>query len=288
MKACTGALAAYLDAMRARPDAPVFFAEVFTFALRSGDVYRFTNADVDVSYLGNTFSANGPLIDGLKMHSTIGLNVDEQEMTLALSDDTAGPDFIGMLGDGAFDNCRLRRERVFFYDRVGGDVAGGVILFEGRFSRSEDIGRVDAKVTVSDDLVGLQMQMPRNSYQATCNRSLYDAGCGLDPNDFTTLSAAGAGSTQRTLATAAALFSHIGGYVEFTGGANLGVRATIKNVRAGLNLTLSYPLPEPVTAGDTFKIVLGCDHTLPTCAGTFNNRARFRGFPYVPPPQYAQ
>lgn len=288
MKACTGSLAAYLAAMRARPDAPIFFAECFTFTLQSGDVLRYTNADVDIDYLGETFSADGPLIDGIKSHSTIGVNVDEQEMTIACAVVLSDASIIDMLRAGAFDLCRIRRERVYFSDYVGGAAVGGVVLFEGRFARIEDIGQLDAKVTIADDLVDLQAQMPRNSYQATCNRALYDEGCGLDPADFTTLATLGAGSTDRTLATPAALFAQIGGYVEFTSGQNMGVRATIKNVRVGTNLTLSYPLPYPVAVGDAFKIVLGCDHTLPTCAGTFNNRARFRGFPFVPPPQYAQ
>ncbi|MFT4097058.1 MAG: DUF2163 domain-containing protein [Rhodoblastus sp.] len=290
MKAFTGTLGAYLADMQGRPDATLHVAECFTFTLRSGNVLRFTNADVAIVYLGNTFACDGPLIDGLKYHATVGVNVDEQQMTVAARPgyQLAGAAFVGMLEDGAFDLCRFRRERVFFRDHVGGEVVGGVVLFEGRFARIEDIGEIDARITVADDLVDLEAQMPRNSYQATCNRALYDSGCGLKAQDFTTAALAGEGSTQLTLHTPAALFAQIGGYVEFTGGANAGVRATIKNVRVGREITLVFPLPDAVATGDAFNIVLGCDRTLPTCAGTFNNRARFRGFPFVPPMQYAQ
>ena len=44
---------------------------------------------------------------------------------------------------------------------------------------------------------------------------------------------------------------------------------------------------EPVTVGDGFELLPGCDHTLATCQGTFNNLSRFGGFPYIPPPELA-
>ncbi len=293
MKAFTGDLRAFFDELRADPDAMAAKAECFTFTLEGGRVLRYTNADIDIDYGGHTFRADGPKLDGMKYHATLGLNVDEQELTVSC-DPAFAPwpgataSFIDMLKVGVFDLCRFRREAVFFSDFIGGHLRGGVILFEGYLSRTEDAGATRATVTVSDDLVILQNQMPRNSYCVTCNHALYGDGCGLDPADFTTLASVGAGSTDRTLVTPLALFQHVGGYVEFTTGANAGLRATIKNVRVGQNLTLSYPLLYPNAVGDQFKLVDGCDHTLPTCAGHFDNRANFRGFPFVPPMQYAQ
>ncbi len=47
------------------------------------------------------------------------------------------------------------------------------------------------------------------------------------------------------------------------------------------------PLQSAPSAGDTFTVYYGCDHTPGTCQSKFNNLANFRGFPYVPPPQMA-
>jgi hypothetical protein len=44
-------------------------------------------------------------------------------------------------------------------------------------------------------------------------------------------------------------------------------------------------LPNAPCVGDAFTAAQGCDHTLATCQSKFANQARFRGFPYVPPPQ---
>ena len=290
MKACDPGLAAYLAALRATPDAVVLYAECYTFTLLDGVVLRYTSADIDIVYGAHVFSASGPLIEGLRYRSTIGVNVDSQDVTISVGPDVlvGGAPFMTALADGAFDDCRIQRDRVFFADEIGGTLVGGVTLFKGRFVSIDEAGRASAQVTIADDLILLANQMPRNGYFVTCNHVLYDAGCGLNAESFKTATTAGAGSTDRTLLTAAALFAQIGGMIVFTSGVNAGVSATIKNAVVGQSLTLSYPLPQAPAAGDAFSIYLGCDHTLPTCASTFANQARFRGFPFVPPPQYAQ
>src|SRR5688572_32551951 len=47
------------------------------------------------------------------------------------------------------------------------------------------------------------------------------------------------------------------------------------------------PWLSPVAVGDTFRLLPGCDHTTATCNATFQNLARFGGFPYIPPPEAA-
>jgi len=48
-----------------------------------------------------------------------------------------------------------------------------------------------------------------------------------------------------------------------------------------------YPLPFAPAFGDAFTVYAGCDRTLATCQGRFNNKANFRGFPFVPPAETA-
>ena len=83
MKSTTAAVTTLLNAARAAPDAPIAFAECFTFIATSGAVYTWTNVDYPVTYNGHIFLANGPLVQGLKYKGSVGLEVDKQQITIA-------------------------------------------------------------------------------------------------------------------------------------------------------------------------------------------------------------
>lgn len=290
MKIATPELVAFLAEKRAAGDSYVAMADCFTFTLLDGTMLRYTDADVDVTYLDQTYSSSGPVIQGMRYKATVGLDVDEQTLEFAATPDilVKGIPFMRALANGVFDLCEIQRDRVFFREGVESTVVGGVLLFHGRFLKIEDVGRLDAKVTVADDTIVLANQMPRNVYSATCNHSLYDSGCGLDAEAFATTSTVGSGSTDRTIKTSAAAIYHLGGFLQFTSGSLVGVASTVKNVNVGVDITLAYPLNSAPAVGDGFKVYRGCDHTAATCKARFNNIQNFRGFPFIPPPQYAQ
>ena len=87
--------------------------------------------------------------------------------------------------------------------------------------------------------------------------------------------------------TAAVPAVYLEGTVTGASGANLGYTRTIANLGNGSQLGLLQPFLYPVAAGDSFTILPGCDHTTATCENSFNNLARFGGFPYIPPPEFA-
>lgn len=290
MKTASPALIAFFAEKRAAHDSTIAWADCFTFTMLDGTTLRYTDADVDVVYSGNTFKSDGPIIEGMKYKAAVGLDVDKQELSITATPNVLvkGTPFMRAFANGAFDLCEFQRDRVFFQDGIGSAVVGGVLLFHGRFLELQDVGRFSALATVADDTIVLGNQMPRNSYSATCNHSLYDAGCALNAESFATATTVGAGSTDRTLKTSAATIGHLGGFVRFTSGAFAGATATVKNVNVGVDVTLMFPLTAAPATGDGFKIYQGCDHTAATCKAKFNNIAKFRGFPFVPPPQYAQ
>ena len=290
MKPASPALTAYLNAARTNPDAPMICADAFQFTLRSGIVLGYTNSDVTFTYSGTTYLGNSILIDGLKYKAAVGLEVDQQQITVAaLSTNTiaAGAPFLQALRDGAFDGTEVVRYRVFFSDHVGGTQVGGVLLFKGRLGVIDEIGRTSAKLTVNSDLVLLDIDMPRNVYQPTCLHTLYDAGCTLTKAAFGTNGAVGAGSTATLINWSGASLNFQQGSITFTSGVNAGVTATVMSAVAGVSMTLGYPLQSVPAAGDAFTVYFGCDHTLATCTGKFGNQANHRSFPFVPPPQMA-
>ena len=288
MKSASPALIAFLNAARAAPDAPIAFADCFTFILATGLTLTYTNVDQPVSYNGAVFAANGPLVQGLKYRCSVGLDVDKQQITIAArsTDLVGGAMFLAALCDGAFDGCLVQRDRVFM-SALGQPPVGGVTLFHGRLSTVDQVGRTSAKVTVASDLVLLDMDMPRNLYAPTCLHTLYDSGCGVPRGTYATNGTVAAGSTTSLINFSSALAMHAQGSIVFSSGANANLRSTVKSAVAGASLTLMYPLPSPPAVGDAFTVYAGCDHTSATCQTRFNNLANFRGFPYVPPPQVA-
>jgi uncharacterized phage protein (TIGR02218 family) len=288
MKTASAALIAFLNAARANPDAPIAFADYFTFTLATGTVLAYANVDQPVVYNGLTFRADGPLVQGLKYKASVGLEVDKQQIVIAArpTDLVAGAPFLNALRDGAFDGATVQRDRVFM-TALETTPIGGVTLFHGRVSTVDQVGRTSATITVASDLVVLDYDMPRNLYSPTCLHTLYDSGCGVPRGTYAANGTVGAGSTATLIAFSGALASHAQGSIVFTSGVNANVRATVKSAVAGASLSLIYPLPSPPATGDAFTVYAGCDHTQATCSSRFANLAAFRGFPFVPPPQIA-
>jgi uncharacterized phage protein (TIGR02218 family) len=288
MKSTTSPVLAAIAAARGAVDAPLSFAECFTFTLATGTALTWTNVDEPVTYNGATFSSTGPLVQGLKYKASVGLEVDKQQITISArpTDLIAGNPALQAIREGAFDGATVQRDRVFL-TAIGGSVIGGVTLFHGRVSTVDNVGRTSAQLTVASDLVILDYDMPRNLYAATCSHTLYDSGCGVIRGTYSATGTVGVGSTATSILTGAAAAGHAQGSIVFTSGANANLRATVKSVSPGYSLTLMYPLPETPASGDGFTVAFGCDHTRGTCQSKFANLANFRGFPFVPPPQIA-
>jgi uncharacterized phage protein (TIGR02218 family) len=291
MKAASTAVINYLNALRADPDAQAFMADCYTFTLRTGLILTYTNADVSIILNGYTYLANSILVDGLRYKCAVGLEVDQQKITISArsSDTVGGVPFLEALGNGVLDGCEIQRERAFLNSWSSVDTAnpiGSVILFKGRIGNVDSIGRTTAEITINSDLVLLDLQMPRNIYSPACQHVLYDTGCTLIKSAFGTAGTVGAGSTFSLINWSGASTNFIQGTILFSSGVNNGVSANVKSAIAGVSLILSYPLLQTPKSGDFFTAYFGCDHTQSTCKNRFNNLQNFRGFPYVPAPTF--
>jgi uncharacterized phage protein (TIGR02218 family) len=289
MRSTSTALRNYLNAVRADPDAQTFMADCFTFTLITGLILTFTNADVPITLNGYVYAANSILVDGLRFKCAAGLEVDQQQITIAaLSGDTVGGvPFLQALRNGVFDGCYIQRDRAFLNSWSLADCAnpiGSVTLFKGRVGMIDSVGRTSAQVTVNSDLVLLDLLMPRNVYSPACQHVLYDSGCSLIKSAFGTNGTVGTGSTNSIINWSGASANYNQGTLTFSSGANSGISANVKSTVAGISLTLMYPLLNTPATGDAFTVYWGCDHTQTTCTNKFNNVANFRGFPYIPPP----
>jgi uncharacterized phage protein (TIGR02218 family) len=260
----------------------ILMADLLTITLVDGTIVRLTSADMDIISGGNTFTSKGTRG---KTKTMIGTQVDTLDLSL-FGDSTkliGGYPVVQAAQLGVLDGAYVTLERAMM--PTWGDTSAGTIKrFAGRVADVQT-GRTEAKVTVNSDLELLNVQFPRNLYQAGCIHTLYDAGCTISRAAKKLSLTANAGTktafTSTGTAQAASYFDL--GYVTFTSGLNNGLTRTVKSY-APNSWTLMNALPNPVGAGDTFDSYPGCDKTQGTCSGKFANLANFRGFPYIPSP----
>jgi hypothetical protein len=194
-------LISHLNALRAEPDALATIADCYTFTLRTGLILTYTDADVAITLNGYRYLASSVLVSGLKFKCSIGLAVDQQQITVSAkpADTVNGVPFLQALAQGVFDGCQIQRERVFLNSWSADDTenpVGSVMLFKGRIGTVDSIGRTSAQITVNSDLVLLDLKMPRNVYSPACQHVLFDSGCGLVKSAFGTSGTVGIGSTE--------------------------------------------------------------------------------------------
>lgn len=277
-------------------------AELYTFTLRDGTKAYYTDLDVDILLSGVIFRANSIRIENLKYKLEIGWSVDEQEVVIsAFPDDLlAAANFFTALQEGLLDGAYLTRERAFWVaHRLGGAAQRDLsqspidrhILFTGRVSTIEKVGRTSATFKVKSPMSLLDIDMPRNTYQPACQWMLYDAGCTVDRASHTATYTVV--SADHKAIVVSAISPETGGdgqpnYKQgrllFTSGVNSGIQTMISN-NSAIAFDLQYPLLVPPSPGDTFKASAGCAKTGRggACELKFANLHNFRGFSRVPP-----
>ena len=198
-----------------------------------------------------------------------------------------GVPLLAFIRASGFDGARVRLDRAYL-PNWSAPVVGLINKFQGRVTSIKNISRTEATVTVSSDLVLLNVGASTDYYQAPCLNSLYDGACTVNKAAFTTTAAVAGTPTVSAFDSGltAADDYYTQGQITFTSGANAGVTRTVKSyAQASGAITLVLPLPAQPAAGDAFTIAAGCDLTMATCSGRFNNLIHFRGQPFTPPPE---
>lgn len=263
-------------------------ADLYTITTIQGIEYRYTSYDVNLTVQGKEFRADGPVIsrDGISL--SLGIEVDNLSITIETNESTKFGDVpvAQAFHNGILDGARFKLERIFMDMHTPTDTsAGTLVLFEGRIVEPE-LDRYEINASVVSDVDNLKLQMPRNLYTPGCLNTLFDSACGLLNADFAINTTIGANSTPNRilceLSQPQGWFTQ--GVVEFLEGVNIGIKRTVRLHEAG-SLLLTLPLLEMPEIGEAIRVYPGCDKRLDTCTNRFNNRARFRGAPFVPVPE---
>ncbi len=270
-------------------------ADLYSFTLQGGGVYRYSggaSAIVD-PVSGRTFTL-GPKFERSRIRLVLGVEVDELDVKIY-------PEPTDLLGStpwlqaawlGQLDGALLELERAFMQTPTSGSAAGymvigTVVLFAGRVS-DIDASRTGLNLKCRSHLELLNIQMPRRLWQASCTHIFGDAMCQFDRTSLATDFACADGSSATVILGApATAVPYTQGSIFGLSGANSGETRTIAEFASGQSVTVKLAFLNAPLAGDTFRLLPGCDHSLATCTNIFANQVHFGGMPFIPAPENA-
>jgi uncharacterized phage protein (TIGR02218 family) len=245
----------------------------------------FTDHDEDLVVDGVTCSAESGAT-GTAVEQGTGLSADSLEIVGAL---TSGRLAESELARGLFDGAAVAVWRV---DWANPD--DRVLILSGTVG---EVSRGPTAFTAEVRGLADRLNQPRGRvYQRSCDALLGDARCGVDAG-AAAIRGAGTVATVRSArsVTASGLAAYVSRWFEagrlvWTSGANAGAAVEVRahGLAGGLaSLDLWEPMPAPISPGDTFQVVAGCDKSLASCRDKFANVLNFRGFPDLPGNDYA-
>lgn len=253
------------------------------WALRRTDGVElgFTDHDADLEFAGVRFRAGAGLSASALAHST-GLAVDNTEASGALCD--SGLSEADILA-GRYDGAELRIWQVNW-----ADVAQRRLIFRGTLG---EITRVGAAFRAELRGLAEALGQPQGRiYQPDCTAVLGDAQCRFDVTapGFTALQPVETVEDRRVFR-----FAQLAGFedrwfetghLQVQDGPAAGLGGVIKNDRLAVDgarrIELWQALAAPLRAGDTLRLIAGCDKRASTCRLKFGNLVNFRGFPFIP------
>ena len=246
---------------------------------RDGRVLGFTDHDNALRFDGITFAATSGL-SARALASTSGLSVNNTEAMGVLSSDAITEADIAA---GRYDGAEVHIWQVRW-----DDVAQRKLIFRGNLG---EITR--AQGGFQAELHGLteRLNQPQGrTYLKSCNAVLGDGRCKVTTNapafslthtltedsDGQRISLTGVTGYQ------AGWFTH--GQVQVQSGAAGGLSAMIKadEGETARLITLWSPIGAALRAGDTIRLIAGCDKAAETCRVKFSNFLNYRGFPDIP------
>jgi hypothetical protein len=267
-------------------------ANLFTFSLLSGPVYRFTDWRRPVTpgvfgvSVGQTFLSGPPRFQ----RGTLMVERGTAVSTLKITMQEANAAFITLLVQKFFNRALFTMDRCFA-SAPGQPWTSAYNRFTGRVNAVDEITNTSTSITVKSMMDDLDNDYPRSVLQADCDATLFDVRCGLSAAAYRVSGTVAAGSTKNTLLSgltqADVFFTQ--GVITFTSGLMNGLNYMVKNYAGGI-VTPAMPFLVAPAAGTTFTITPGCDKTLATCISKYGyvpsteHAPFFRGAPYVPDP----
>lgn len=256
---------------------------------RDGIVFRFTDHDQDIVYLGNTYEAAFGY-NRSAVQTSHDFSVDNLVMTGFYDGSRVT---VEDLRAGLFDFADVRIFMLNWADLTMGDIK----IKRGYLG---DVTSTPSGI-FETQLNGLNQILTNNVgdlFTPTCRVDLGSSGFRKCNKNLTDMTVTGAVSS---LYNTRQFFSTINGGVPafavdnwytlgvltWTSGLNIGRNIEIKGwSQANAGILLYLPMQEPVQVGDTFSMYPGCNKHVAHCRDKFNNIVNMQAEPYVPGSDY--
>ncbi len=245
-----------------------------------GQVYGFTDHDMELSFDGLTFRASTGLT-ATAIEQATGLSIDNSEAMGALSDAAVREEDIEA---GRFDGAEVRAWLVNW-----AAPEQRMLQFRGSIGELRRAGGA-----FHAELRGLTDMLNRplgRVYQKPCTAVLGDKSCKFDLNtpdywaeaEIVTMTGGSVLLVRGAEAPDAAWFER--GRLDVVSGQAEGLWASIKQdgqVEGGRNITLWSGISGGLAVGDRVRLTAGCNKSMGVCRKKFNNIINFQGFPDLP------
>lgn len=242
--------------------------ELYEF-LYGATAYRYTSADGDVVYGGNTYSAV-PIargaVEATNEVARLALEITcTRELPVLEPFAVSPPEEVVLI--------TLRRLHA-------GD-GEAIIMWMGRVL-NVTLNNAAAEIHCESVYTSLKRVGLRRLYQKSCPHVVYGTGCGLARATYkATKTVSTVVGTTITVGSIGAVDGYYaGGYLEWSSG-GVSHRRSIHSQTGGA-VVIGFPIPG-MAASDSVDLYPGCDHTLSTCNGKFGNSLNYGGMPYFPP-----
>lgn len=246
---------------------------LFRLTRTDGKVFGFTSHDRNISFGGVTYSAGtGYTRTAISGDSSLSSDSVDIEGVLDLSG-ISEEDILA----GLWDHARLDMLLIDWADQ-----SEAVTLKTGW------IGEVSpGSTSFKAELMSLTSALAQNITELTsptCRATLGDTRCTKSLAAFTFAGTVTNVTDRRVFACNLTNADNyfVGGNLTWLTGTNAGLEMEIKTSLASGAFSLFLPMSYDIAAGDTFSSVIGCNKTIATCAGTFDNGVNFQGEPYLP------
>lgn len=245
-----------------------FPVELFEF-LVDGATYRYAHHDDDVELLDDTFWESGMVH---RSQFSKGAEVEQASITLTVN---SGLPMLQIFSDGIPESSvQLTVFRVHLTDP---DLEPWVVWIGEVTSLKRKSRQIQLKCDPPEALlrsVGL-----RRRYQSSCPYPLYGNGCLVNREDFTVTATvvSVSGTTIRVNVPDCSIY--IGGIMTFTDTLISRYRHIVSG--SGDSIVVTRPVSW-LMANNEVDLARGCNKTLATCRGVFNNLYRYGGLPHIP------
>lgn len=240
-----------------------------------------TDHDVDIGIDTILFEANGGF-EASRLETRTGLAPGGGEIAGLITSERIRADDIAA---GLYDGAEVRSYLVDWAAPALDFLLDIAVIGEIRQEDERFIAEIRNGLDALDEVQG-------RLYTATCHAELGDARCGfpLAEQPYRITGTVVSTRGREGIVSVEAASQEIGFYgrgrLTFTSGLASGHRLTIKEHRPGGELLFWQSTVVDVAPGDQFMLTAGCDKRFATCRRRFANTVNFRGFPFIPAPEF--